>query len=46
MKDYKERNKFILRTTFGNASFPFQNEFKKCTAKTNLSNGKSYIKKL
>ena len=29
---------------FGNASFPWQNVFKKCTTKTNLFNGKIYIK--
>ena len=27
-------------------SFPCQNTFKKCTTKTKLFNGKSYIKKL
>ena len=27
VKDYKERNNFILSTTFGNASFPCQNAF-------------------
>ena len=46
MKDYKERNNFILSTSFKNASFPYQNELEKCTTKTGISNGKSYIKKL
>ena len=46
-KDYKERNNLILSTTFGNASFPGgQNSFEKCTTKTGLCNGESYIKKL
>ena len=45
-KDYKERNNFILSTTFGNASFPCQNTFEKCSTKTRLCDGKSYIKKL
>ena len=35
-----------LSTTFRNVSFPCQNAFKKCTTKTGLCNGKSYIKKL
>ena len=43
MKDYKERNNFILRTTFSEMS---QNAFEKCTTKTELCNGKSYIKDL
>ena len=42
MKDYKERNNFILRTTL----FPYQNTFEKYTTKTEFYNGKSYIKKL
>ena len=46
VKDFKERNNFILSTTFRSASFPFQNEFEKCTTKTGICNGKSYIKKL
>ena len=46
VKDYKERSNFILSTTFGNASFPCQNAFEKCTTKTGLCNCKSYIKKL
>ena len=33
MKDYKDRNKFILRTVFGIYIFPCQNAFKKCTTK-------------
>ena len=32
MKDYKERNHFILRTTFWKK--PSQNAFEKCTTKT------------
>ena len=31
---------------FGNALFPCQNAFKKCTTKTRLFNDKSYIEKL
>ena len=46
VKDYKERNNFILSTTFRNASFPCQNEFGEGTTKTGICNGKSYIKKL
>ena len=46
VKDYKEWNNFILSTTLGNASFPCQNAFEKCTTKTGLYNVKSYIKKL
>ena len=36
VKDYKERNSFIPSTTFGNALFPCQNAFEKCTTKTEL----------
>ena len=36
VKDYKERNNFILSTTFGNVSFPCQNVFEKCTTKTDF----------
>ena len=46
VKDYKGEEQFILSTTFGNASFPCQNAFEKCTTKTRLCNGKSYIKNL
>ena len=46
VKDYKERINFILSTTFGHASFPRQNALEKCTKKTEIYNGKSYIKKL
>ena len=47
MKDYKKRTNFVLRTLpFGNASFPCQNAFEKCTTKNELCNGKTYIKKL
>ena len=45
MKDYKKRNNFILRGNFL-VLFPCQNAFEKCTTKTELRNGKSYIKKL
>ena len=38
--------KQLHSTTFGNASFSCQNAFEKCTAKTELCNGKNYIKKL
>ena len=33
VKDYKERNNFILSTTFKNASFAYQNKFEKCPQK-------------
>ena len=46
VKDYKEGNNFIPSTTFGNASFPCRNAFEKGTTKTEICNGKSYIKKL
>ena len=46
IKDYKERNNFILRTTFGKCLFPCQNACEKCPTKTEFCNGKSYIKKL
>ena len=46
VKDYKDRNNFTLSTVFGNASIPCQNAFENCTTKTELCNGKSYIKKL
>ena len=46
MNDYKEWTNFVLGNTFGNASFSSQNAFEKCTIKTRLCNGKSYIKKL
>ena len=46
VKDYKKRNNFILSTTFGNASFPWQNVFEKSTTKIGLCNDKSYIKNL
>ena len=38
-KQFHSKNYF-----FGNASLPHQNAFEKCTTKTELSNGKSYIK--
>ena len=46
VEDYKERYNFIVSTTFGNTSFPYQNAFEKRTTKTELCNSKSYIKKL
>ena len=46
VKDYNERNNFILSITFKNASFSCQNAFENRTAKTELCNGKNYIKKL
>ena len=46
MKDYKERNNFILTTTFWKYLVPIPKAFKKCTKKTELCNGKSYIKTL
>ena len=42
----RRKNNFILKLPFGNASFSCQNAFKKCTAKMNFLNGKSYVKKL
>ena len=44
VKDYKERNNFILSTTFRNASFPCQNEFEKCTTKTGICNWRAISK--
>ena len=49
VKDYKERNDLILRRTillFGNALLPCQSASEKCTTKTDICNGKSYIKNL
>ena len=46
VKDYKEKKNFILSTKFWNATFPSQNAFENCTTKTELCNGKSYIKSL
>ena len=46
VKDYRERNNFIRSNNFRNASFPCQNVFEKCTTKTDLRRGRSYIKKL
>ena len=46
VKDYKEWNYFILGTAFGNASFLCENAFEKFSTKTELFNGKRYIKKL
>ena len=36
MKDYKERNNFILRTKFWNASFPSKMCFKSAPQKLNF----------
>ena len=44
VKDYKERNNFILSAAFGNASFPCQNAFENCATKTELCTVKA-IKK-
>ena len=44
MKDFKERNNFVQELLFGNALFPCQNAFEKCTKKAELCNGKSFIK--
>ena len=41
VEDYNERNNFILQT-----AFEMPNAFEKCTTKSELFNGKSYIKKL
>ena len=43
MKDYKERNDFILRTNFWKCLVPYQKPFKKRRTKTELYNDKSYI---
>ena len=45
-KTIRRRNNLIQELPFGNVSFPCQNAFKKCTTKTKIFNGKSYIKKL
>ena len=45
MKDYKERNNFILKANIWKC-LVCQNTFEKCTTKTELFNGTSYIKKL
>ena len=45
MKDYREIQG-EEELPFGNASFPCKNAFEICTTKTELCNGKSYIKKL
>ena len=45
-KDCKERNNFILRTTFWKSLVSMPKSFKKCTTKTKLFNGKSCIKTL
>ena len=45
-ESHKQRNNFILETTFGNVLFPCQNAFETCTAKAKLCNSKSYINKL
>ena len=49
VKDYKETNDLILRRTilsFGNALLPCQSASEKCSTKTDICNGKSYIKNL
>ena len=42
----QEEEQFHSKNYLLVASFPCQNAFKKCTTKTELCNGKSYIKKL
>ena len=42
MKNYKERDYFILRTR--KATFPCQNAFEKCIITTELCNGKAISK--
>ena len=44
MKDYKDRNNFVQELLFGNPSFPCSSAFEKYTTKTELCNGKIYIK--
>ena len=46
MKDFKKEIILFEKLLFGNALFPCQNAFEKWTTKTQLYNGKSYIKKL
>ena len=46
VKDYKERSNFILRTTFWKRLDSIPNAFENCATKTELFNGKRYIKKL
>ena len=46
MKDYKERNNVFLSTTFLKCLVPMPNAFQKCNAKTELCNGKNYVKTL
>ena len=46
MKDYKDRNNFILRTAFWKCHVYMPKCVKKCTTKTKLFNGKGYMKKL
>ena len=45
MKDYKERNSFILKTTFRKCIIPMPKCVWKGTTKTELCNRKRYIKK-
>ena len=44
VKDYKERNNFILRTTIWKCLVSIQNAFKKCTTKTKIFNDKALSK--
>ena len=44
VKDYKERNNFILNTTFVNASFQYQNAFENCATKLDFAMVKAISK--
>ena len=44
VSNYKERNNFILGTTYWKCLVPCQNAFKKSTTKTKLFNGKAISK--
>ena len=46
MKDYKEKNNFIRKTTFWKCMVSMPNAFEKCTTKTELCNSENCIKKL
>ena len=46
MKNCRESRNFILRTTIYKCLVPTPKSFEKCTTKTELYNGESYIKKL
>ena len=46
MKDIRRGTISFEELPFGNALFPCQNAFEKCTTKTELCNGRSCIKRL